>query len=50
VFWLERTPSVKPYRVHYKLGKNIDQPSSDVLVHTSEVCKGARLYNEYPAT
>jgi hypothetical protein len=40
---------VKPQRVHYKLGKTIEQPCSDVLAHTLEVCKGTRLYNGYPA-
>jgi hypothetical protein len=41
---------VKPQRVHCKLGENIEQPCSDVLAHTPEVCKGVRLYNEYPAS
>jgi hypothetical protein len=41
---------VKPQRVRDKLGKTIEQPCSDVLAHTSEVCKGTRMYNEYPAT
>jgi hypothetical protein len=41
---------VKPQRVRCKLGKTIKQPCSDVLAHTLEVCKGTRLYNEYPAT
>jgi hypothetical protein len=40
---------VKPQRVHYKLGKTIEQPCSDVLVHTLEVCKGTHMYNGYPA-
>jgi hypothetical protein len=40
---------VKPQRVHYKLGKTIKQPCSDILAHTPEVCKGTRLYNGYPA-
>jgi hypothetical protein len=40
---------VKPQRVRCKLGKTIEQPCSDVLAHTPEVCKGTRLYNEYPA-
>jgi hypothetical protein len=40
---------VKPQQVHCKLGKTIEQPCSDVLVHTPEVCKGTRLYNGYPA-
>jgi hypothetical protein len=40
---------VKPQRVRCKLGKTIEQPSSDVLAHTSEVCKGTHLYNGYPA-
>jgi hypothetical protein len=39
---------VKPQRVHCKLGKTIEQPCSDVLAHTPEVCKGTRLYNGYP--
>jgi hypothetical protein len=39
---------VKPQRVCCKLGKTIEQPSSDVLVHTPEVCKGTHLYNGYP--
>jgi hypothetical protein len=39
---------VKPQRVHYKLGKIIEQPYSDVLSHTPEVCKGTCLYNGYP--
>jgi hypothetical protein len=41
---------VKPQRVRCKLGKTIEQPCSDVLAHTPEVCKGTRLYNRYPAT
>jgi hypothetical protein len=49
VVWLEPTPSVKPERVHYKLGETIEQPCSDVLVHTTEVCKGVDLCSEYPA-
>jgi hypothetical protein len=40
---------VKPQRVRCKLGKAIEQPCSDVLAHTPEVCKGTRLYNGYPA-
>jgi hypothetical protein len=40
---------VKPQRISYKLGKTIEQPCSDVLAHTPEVCKGTRLYNRYPA-
>jgi hypothetical protein len=39
---------VKPQRVRCKLGKTIEQPSSDVLAHTPEVCKGTHLYNGYP--
>jgi hypothetical protein len=39
---------VKPQRVHCKLGETIKQPCSDVLAHTSEVCKGTHLYNGYP--
>jgi hypothetical protein len=41
---------VKPQWVRCKLGKTIEQPCSDVLAHTSEVCKGTRLYNGYSAT
>jgi hypothetical protein len=40
---------VKPQRVYCKLGKTIEQPCSDVLAHTLEVCKDTRLYNGYPA-
>jgi hypothetical protein len=39
---------VKPQWVHCKLGETIEQPYSDVLEHTPEVCKGTRLYNSYP--
>jgi hypothetical protein len=39
---------VKPQRVHYKLVETIEQPCSDVLAHTPEMCKGTRLYNGYP--
>jgi hypothetical protein len=41
---------VKAQRVRCKLGKTIEQPYSDVLAHTLEVCKGTRMYNGYPAT
>jgi hypothetical protein len=40
---------VKPQRVRCKLGKTIEQPCSDVLAHTPEVCEGTHLYNRYPA-
>jgi hypothetical protein len=40
---------VKPQWVHYKLGETIEQPCSDILVHTPEVCKGTHLYNGYLA-
>jgi hypothetical protein len=40
---------VKPQQLCCKLGKTIEQPSSDVLAYTPEVCKGTRLYNGYPA-
>jgi hypothetical protein len=40
---------VKPQWVCCKLGKTIEQPCSDVLTHTPEVCKRTRLYNRYPA-
>jgi hypothetical protein len=29
--------------------ETIEQPCSDVLAHTPEVCKGTHLYNEYSA-
>jgi hypothetical protein len=38
---------VKPQWVRCKLGKTIEQPCSDVLAHTTEVCKGTRVYNGY---
>jgi hypothetical protein len=41
---------MKPQRVRCKLGEIIEQPCSDVLAHTPEVCKGARLYNGYLAS
>jgi hypothetical protein len=41
---------VKPQRVRYKLRETIEQPCSDVLAHTPEVCKGAHLYNRYLAS
>jgi hypothetical protein len=41
---------VKPQWVRCKLGKIIEQPCSDVLAHTPEVCRGTLLYNGYPAT
>jgi hypothetical protein len=41
---------MKPQQLRCKLGKAIEQPCSDVLAHTLEVCKGTRLYNGYPAT
>jgi hypothetical protein len=40
---------VKPQWVRCKLGKTIEQPGSDILTHTLEVCKGTHLYNGYPA-
>jgi hypothetical protein len=40
---------VKPQQVCCKPGKTIEQPCSDVLAHTPEVCKGTHLYNGYPA-
>jgi hypothetical protein len=40
---------MKPQHVRCKLGKTIEQPCSDVLAHTLEVCKDTRLYNRYPA-
>jgi hypothetical protein len=41
---------MKPHRVRCKLGETIEQPCSYSLVHTPEVCKGARLYIGYPAS
>jgi hypothetical protein len=41
---------VKPEWVRCKLGKTIEQPCSNVLAHTPEVHKGARLYNGYLAS
>jgi hypothetical protein len=41
---------VKPQWVRCKLGKTIEQPCTDVLAHTLEMCKGTRLYNGYLAT
>jgi hypothetical protein len=41
---------MKPQRLCYKLGKTVEQPCSDVLAHTPEVCKGTCLYNGYLAT
>jgi hypothetical protein len=43
------TLAVKPQWVHYKLDKTIEEPCTNFLAHTSEVCKGARRYNEYSA-
>jgi hypothetical protein len=40
---------VKPQWVHYNLDEITEQPCSDFLAHTSEVCKGACWYNEYSA-
>jgi hypothetical protein len=40
---------VKTQPVCCKLGKTIERPCSDVLLHTPEVCKGTHLYNRYPA-
>jgi hypothetical protein len=41
---------VKPQGVRCKLGETIEQPCSDDLEHTPEVCEGAHLYNGYPAS
>jgi hypothetical protein len=40
---------VKPQWVRCKLAKTIEQPCSDVLAHTPEMCKGTRLHNGYLA-
>jgi hypothetical protein len=47
VIWTDT--SSETLRVRCKLGKTIEQPCSDVLAHTPEMCKGTRLYNGYPA-
>jgi hypothetical protein len=38
---------VKPQWVRRKLGETIEQPCSDVLAHTPNMCKGTHLYNGY---
>jgi hypothetical protein len=43
------TLALKPQWVRYKLDETIEQPCSDFLARTSEVCKGAQRYNEYSA-
>jgi hypothetical protein len=43
------TPAVKPQWVRYKLDETNEQICSDLLEHTSELCKGAHWYNEYSA-
>ena len=55
--WRKRGPLViwtdtsgEPSVVRCKLGKTIEQPCSDVLAHTPEVCKGTHMYNGYLAT
>jgi hypothetical protein len=40
---------VKAQWVCYMLDETTEQPCSDFLADTSEVCKGARQYNEYSA-
>jgi hypothetical protein len=40
------TLTVKPQWVCYKLDETIEQPCSDFLAHTSEVCKSVHRYNE----
>jgi hypothetical protein len=40
---------VKPQWVRCKLGETIEQPCSDVLAHTPEVCKDTHMYNGYLA-
>jgi hypothetical protein len=40
---------VKSQWVRCKLGETIEQPCSDVIAHTLEMCRGTRLYNGYPA-
>jgi hypothetical protein len=41
------TLAVKPQWVRYKLDETIEQSCSNFLAHTSDMCKGARRYNEY---
>jgi hypothetical protein len=50
-FWVGSmlTLAVKPQWVRCKLDETIEQPCSDILAHTLEVCKSARRYNEYSA-
>jgi hypothetical protein len=50
-FWVGAmlTLAVKPQWVCCKLDETIKQSCSDFLAHTLEVCKSARLYNEYSA-
>jgi hypothetical protein len=36
------TPMVKPQCVHYKLDETIEQPCSDFLAQTLEVCKASK--------
>jgi hypothetical protein len=40
---------MKPQWVRCKLDENIEQSCSDVLAHTSKVCKGTHLYKGYLA-
>jgi hypothetical protein len=40
---------VKPQWVRCELSKTIEEPCSDVIAHTLEVCKGTHLYNRYLA-
>jgi hypothetical protein len=41
------TLAVKPQWVRYELDETIEQPCSDFLAHTMEVCKSARRYNKF---
>jgi hypothetical protein len=43
------TLAVKPQWVRCKLDKTIEQPCSDFLAHSLEVCKSAHQYNKYSA-
>jgi hypothetical protein len=43
------TPAVKRQWVRYKLDETNEQSCSDLLALATEVCKGARRYNEYSA-
>jgi hypothetical protein len=47
VIWTDTSDETSVRMLH---ARAIEQPFSDVLVHTLEVCKGAHLYDGYPAS